>query len=121
MIITSTKDLKPLPARDSNAYCMNENFCTISVLKPTACLVGKTSVTSPLVGATTIPSSGSIAIPLPLAPEAKTSSEHFQFNYFAMSGLEMISCLISLSSFYRFFLIINITICTCWFTIKIEF
>ena len=64
-----------------------------SVVKPIAWPVGKTKLTVALVGATTTPSVGSIAIPLPIAPEAKTWSGTWSSGTtFPMSGLAMISC-----------------------------
>ncbi len=41
---------------------------------PTACPVGKIVVISPSAGATSSPTSGSIAIPFPITPEEKTWS-----------------------------------------------
>ena len=65
----------------------------LSVVKSIACPVGKTKLTVALACATTTPSVGSIAIPLPIAPNAKTwSGIRLSGTIFPISGLAMISC-----------------------------
>ena len=100
------------PCLAFNVKCFPSNF-TVSiptcinisapllVVIPIACPVGNSVVSIPSAGATTLPSVGIIAIPLPNAPQANASSSTFFSSVnFPFNGLEIISCLTNVFSLF---------------------